>query len=133
MHSHVAVPGAPVHLCSRAQAIEAGMLVDCTRIARDVGFHIPVAMTRGVWVDCVEWTAEDSQRQTHQDQAGRLWDVVWMAHQAARRGGAQASFDLYRVPRDGRAVAPQLVTLSLVCGPGDHGEPVITILQLGED
>jgi hypothetical protein len=125
--------GPAIHTYSRAQAIADGNLIDCTEVARAVGFRVSVALTCAVWADCVEWTEEDSARQTHQDQAGRLWDVIWMAHLAARRGGAQASFDVWRIPRGGREHRPGLASLSLVCGPGDAGEPVITILQLGED
>ncbi|MBT9596654.1 MAG: hypothetical protein IV094_11770 [Vitreoscilla sp.] len=132
MQNRCGVFGEPIHVYSRAQAIADGVLIDCTEVAKEAGFRIPVAMTHAAWVDCVEWSDEDSRRQAHQDQAGRLWDVIWMASLAARRGGAQASFDLYRLPRGGRGVTPRLVTLSMVCGPGDRGEPVITILQLGE-
>jgi hypothetical protein len=28
---------------------------------------------------------------------------------------------------------PKLVTLKAVCGPGDDGEPVLTVMLLGED
>lgn len=125
--------GSPIHTYTRAQAIADGALIDCTALAKEAGFRIPVAMTHAVWTDCVEWTDEDSQRQTHQDQTGRLWDVIWMARLAAGRGGAQAAFDVWRIPRGGREARPGLASLSLVCGPGDRGEPVLTILQLGED
>jgi len=42
-------------------------------------------------------------------------------------------FELYRVPRDGRATEAELTTLKLVVGLGDEGEPVMTILLLNED
>jgi Family of unknown function (DUF6573) len=42
-------------------------------------------------------------------------------------------FQLYRVPRDGRSRDAVLVTLKLIVGPGDAGEPVITILLPDED
>ena len=71
---------------TRAQAIEDGMLVDVTETAREAGFRYPVAMTSAAWSDCVAWTDEDTQRQAPQDESGRLWDVLWMAKQAARRG-----------------------------------------------
>jgi len=87
-------------------------------------------MTRAAWSDCVEC---DSKRQTHQDENGRLWDVLWMASRAARRGGQEICFQLYRVPRGGRGMRPRLVTLKAICGPGDEGEPEITIMLPGED
>ena len=124
----------PIHTYSRAQAIEDGLLVDVSETASEAGFRHPVAMTRAAWEDCVEWSEEDSRRQAYQDQSGRLWDVVWMAAQAARRGhGDRLAFQLYRVPRGGRSVRPRLVTLHLHIGPGDNADPVITIMLPGED
>lgn len=119
---------------TRAQAIEDGVLVDVSEPAREAGFIYPVALTSTVWADCVAWSECDSRRQTCQDEAGRLWDVVWMAMQAARKGqGSRLAFQLYRVPRGGRGMAPRLVTLSLVIGPGDDGQAVITIMMPSED
>lgn len=129
--------GDVIYAYTRAQAIEDGVLVDVTEMAREAGFRFPVAMTATVWGDCVEWSDEDSKRQTHQDEAGRLWDVLWMGMYAARRSASrntsQISFSLYRVPRGGRGVRARLTHLKLVIGPGDDGEPVITIMLPNED
>lgn len=127
--------GVPVSVVTRAQLIEGGDLVDVSVTATEAGFRIPVAMSRAVWCDCVEWGEADGKRQTYQDEAGRLWDVLWMAHLAARRNrdGSALRFQLYRVPRGGAGHMPRLVVLKMLCGPGDAGEPVITILQPSED
>lgn len=127
--------GEPISTYTRAQALDDGMLVDVTEMAREAGFRLPVALTRAAFEDCVTWTDEDSKRQTYQDERGRLWDVLWMASIAARRnaGGDCCRFQLYRVPRGGRGVRPRLVTLEMHIGGGDDGEPVITIMQHGED
>lgn len=125
--------GVPISLYTRQQAIADGTLVDVSETALEAGFRFPVALTRAAWVDCVEWTDQDSNRQTYQDEAGRLWDVLWMASRAARRGGSETLFQLYRVPRGGRGIKPRLTTLKMLCGPGDQGEPVITILLPDED
>lgn len=122
---------------TRADAIADGELVDVGQLAREAGFTVPVALTRAVWADCVEWIDEDSNRKgAHQDQTGRLWDVLTMAHLAARRaqrGQFRVLFQLYRVPRQGRGIKPRLVSLALHIGGGDSGEPVITIMEPGED
>ena len=100
-------------------------------MARDCGFRWPVAITAAAWSDCVAWTDADSSGQVHQDQSGRLWDVLFMAHQAirsSRRGGDRLTFQLYRVPRDGKSTEAAITTLKLIVGPGDEGEPVVTIL-----
>ena len=57
---------------TRAQAIEDGVLIDVSPIAKEAGFEWPVAMTAGAWADCVAWSDRDSQTQVHQDQSGRL-------------------------------------------------------------
>jgi hypothetical protein len=101
--------------------------------AREAGFVFPVALTRTAWIDCVQWSAQDCKRQTYQDEAGRLWDVLWMARNAARRGGSSIVFQFLRVPNGGRGVKARLVSLKMVCGPGDAGDPVITIMEPNED
>jgi len=111
-------------------------LIDAGAMAHEAGFRWPVAITAGAWSDCVTWSDVDSQRQTHQDQSGRLWDVLFMAAHAVRAradAGALLLFELYRVPRDGRSTEAELTTLKLVVGPGDEGEPVTTILLRNED
>ena len=42
--------------------------------------------------------------------------------------GDRLLYELYRVPRDGHSTEAQLVRLKLIIGPGDRGEPVMTIL-----
>jgi hypothetical protein len=128
--------GPAIHVYTRADALEDGELVDVSGQARSYGFVVPVALTGRVWAECVDWSELDSQKQTHQDQSGRLHDVLWMASRQARRSdgkGARESLQLYVVPRDGHSQHPQLLTLCMTIGPGDAGEPVITILFHDED
>lgn len=128
--------GEVIYSYTRAQAIEDGVLVDVSRTAQEAGFRWPVALTHAAWEDCVAWSEDDTKRQTIQDQSGRLWDVLWMAFNAIRQalaGGSELDFKLYRVPRGGRAIKAELTTLKLVCGPGDEGEPVVTIMLPHED
>ena len=112
------------------------MLIDATAMAYEAGFKWPVALTRGAWCDCVAWSEGDNQKQVYQDESGRLWDVLFMASHAIRTAsdsGDQRHFSLYRVPRDGQTESAEEVTLKLIAGPGDQGEPVITILLQNED
>lgn len=130
----VEIFGEPISTYTRRQALDDGVLVDVSELAREAGFKFPVAMTRAAWEDCVSWDEADSKRQTHQDEQGRLWDALYMASLAARRnGGSEVRYQLYRVPRGGRGVRPRLVTLAMHVGPGDEGEPAITIMLPGED
>lgn len=121
---------------TRAQALEEGVLVDASTLAREAGFNWPVALTRAVWEDCVAWTESDNHRDVYQEESGRLWDLLFMAAIAIRSSrdkGNQLPLTLHRVPRDGHSGLAEEVTLKLLVGPGDHGEPVITILQPQED
>jgi hypothetical protein len=127
--------GEVIHRYTRAQALADGMLVDVTETAREAGFRVPVAMTAAAWSKAVAWTDADSARQTPQDEAGRLWDVLWMAYITARRasGDCRVPFQLHVVPRGGQARAPRPTTLHMHIGPGDEGEPVITLMNPDEE
>ena len=59
-----------------------------------------------------------------------------MAHHAirsSRAGGDRLRFPLYRVRRGGKSTQASLTRLKLIVGPGDRGEPVITIGLPDED
>jgi hypothetical protein len=117
---------------TRSQAIADGVLVDVTEMAAEAGFKLAVALTRDAWSTAVEW---DDTHGGFQDETGRLWDVVWMAGLAARRhrGGDRVAFDVLRVPNRPGAIAAQSVELVVCVGPGDHGEPVVTIMLPSDD
>lgn len=128
--------GEVVFSYTRKQAIEDGVLIDVTEAAREAGFRWPVAVTAAVWDDCVAWSDEDNRRQTWQDESGRLWDLLFVAAyavQTARENTGELRYEICRVPRDGHSAEARPVMLKLVAGPGDAGEPVITILQPHED
>jgi Family of unknown function (DUF6573) len=121
----------------RADLIEIGALVAVpAEVAREAGLGVPIALTRAAWRDCVEWSEADQRRKPAalQDEAGRLWDVLWMTRAAIvrNRGRNRAMVRLRRVPREGPSVRPRLVTLLAMIGPGDAGEPVMTIMQPDE-
>src|SRR5512147_2842343 len=59
---------------TRAQAIADGVLRDVSELAKEAGFRFPVAVTAGVWAECVAVPAGV----TDQDETGRLWDVLTM-------------------------------------------------------
>lgn len=128
--------GEEIFTYTRAQAIEDGVLIDAGSMAQEAGFKWPVAITADAWAESVAWSEDDSEKQIHHDLSGRLWDVLFMASHAIRSrsgSGDRLLFQLYRVPRDGRSTKAELTTLKLIVGPGDQGEPVITILLPDED
>jgi hypothetical protein len=103
------------------------VLVDVSETAKEAGFRIPVAVTRAVWAEYVAVP----EGVIAQDEAGRLWDVLWMCRFGVNQGRGDESEILFQlhVRNDNRERTPPLVTLKAVCGPGDAGEPVITIMR----
>lgn len=126
-----------IYAVTRADMLADGGLVAVEpKLAAEAGFSVPVALTRAAFEDCAAWNEADNTRKgTVQDETARLWDVLWMASRAARRnrGKDRVLFSVMRTPRPGKARKPREVTLVLVIGPGDEGEPVITVMQPGEE
>jgi hypothetical protein len=131
MGKEVDVEEVLIHSYSRNQAVEDGVLVDVSETAREAGFRYPVALTHAVW-DRYVAVPEEAEGQ---DEDGRLWDILWMLkHAIASRSeanrGSVREFQLL-VRNDNRRA--RIVTLKSVCGPGDDGEPVLTIMLPSED
>ena len=116
---------------TRAQALEDGVLVDVSEAAKEAGIKFPVALTATVWGQYVEVP----EGVAGQDEAGRLWDILWLFRCAAARfNGNTLLFKLsVRSHNRERLGSRDLVTLKAVCGPGDTPEPVITIMLPDED
>lgn len=114
-----------IHRYTRAQAIEDGVLVDVSTVAREAGIVVPVAITRTVWEEVI--TPDPRAVAYGQSIQGRLWDAVYMLAHAVRRGvhrGSDLTYGCYFIMK---ARQRRLIRLTAKCGPGDHGEPVITI------
>jgi len=122
---------------SRTDAIADGALIDVTEAAAARGFKVPVALTRAVYADCVQWTAADTERKKlYQQEDGRLADVLSMARIAIRtnhRDVQRVVFRVCRVPNAGKSRDAQTIKLAMTIGPGDDLEPVITIMRPEED
>ena len=128
--------GPVVFAYSRRQAIEDGVLVDVTDTAREAGFRIPVALSRNVWDRLV---ALPEGYRGFQDEAGRLWDVLWMArHYALDAAGSDRVTmcvlvrDIRRDLRDSNA-APRRHFPIVAIGAGDEGATAITIMFPEDD
>ena len=120
--------GPVISAYSRAQAIEDGVLVDVSEMAREAGISVPTAVTAAVWAEFVK--VPDGVE--GQDERGRLWDILNMFSWAARRGAKSDTvlFDVL-VRNDNTAARP--IALKAICGPGDTAEPVMTIMRPYED
>jgi hypothetical protein len=123
-------PSLPIlYWYTRAQALEDGVLVDVSAAARETGFRYPVALTRAAWALCVALTP--AAMCAGNDERGRLHDLLWMLRCAVARsrGDRDIAFELLCVTT---RIRPMRVPLRCVIGPGDAGEPVLTVMMPGE-
>ena len=124
--------GPVIYSYTRAQAIADGGQVAVTTTAREAGITFPVFLTRGVFDAYV--TVPPGV--TGQDEAGRLWDIVWMLRYAilrARSGVRRLPVALY--VRNSDTARPRLIKLVAECGPldMDDPQPAITVMLPEED
>jgi hypothetical protein len=98
-------------------------------LAREAGICYPVALTAAAWAKCVAVPPGVAC----QDEAGRLWDVLFLLACAVRRGSGSAARFGVHVRIDNHSGTPPLVRLKALCGPGDHAEPVVAVMLPGED
>ena len=123
--------GPVIYSYTRAQAVADGVQVEVTKTASEAGIKFPVFLTRTVFDTYVEVPPGV----TGQDEAGRLWDIVWMLRFAilrARAGVQRIPVALY-VRNDNRAA--RLIKLIATCGPLDldDPQPAITVMMPDED
>ena len=123
--------GEIIYSYTRAQAVADGVQVEVTKTAQEAGIRFPVFLTRTVYDAYVTVPPDVSG----QDEAGRLWDVVWMTRFAilrAKPGVDRIPVALY-VRNDNRAA--KLIKLVAVAGPLDidDPQPCITVMMPDED
>lgn len=119
-----------IHAYTRAQAIEDGVLVDLSGLALEAGFRWPLAVTRSVW--CLIEPSEALKKEG-QSYAGRAWDLlnILRAELRSAKEGCEVRFAPYFVTEPGKP--PNQVAMRALSGPGDDGEPVITVMMPDED
>lgn len=103
--------------------MEDGQLIDVSEWAKETGFRFPVAVTVGVWA-----YVQPPDGQAGQDVRGRAHDVLWMLLVAIKKANEQADLITYQVIFQQSPNTKETVDLWSLCGPGDAGEPVITIM-----
>lgn len=117
---------------TRAQAIEDGVLVDLTEWSKETGFKVPVACTAAVWQACI--VPPRGTEALGQSERGRAHDLLWMLFAAIKASrDSQRDHILYRVLFLQAPEKTEEVTLKAHFGPGDDGQPVVTIMMPDED
>jgi hypothetical protein len=118
---------------SRTDAIADGQLLDFSGLAREAGFKIPLAVTETLYhsyiVPALDLVAEG------QSITGRLWDVLnvlrYTISKAKSRDTDTVLFKVLFLMTPSSSSVP--IDLKAICGPGDDGSPVLTILLPEED
>ena len=120
-----------IYSYTRSQAIADGFQIDVSKIAAEAGIRFPVFITRGVYEKCVAVPSGV----TGQDEAGRLWDVVWMLRFAIIRsqpGTSRLSFALYVRNSNSHARLTKLIATAGAVDIDDPA-PAITVMLPDED
>jgi len=115
-----------IYRYTRQQALADGVLVDATDLAREAGFVFPVALTETLYhsyiVPALDLVAEGQSIQ------GRLWDLLFVLRFAIAKARDTDTilFKVLFLMSSGAIPVP--IELKAICGPGDDGSPVLTIM-----
>jgi hypothetical protein len=127
--------GEVIFAYTRADALEDGVLIDVSALAREAGFLLPTAVTASLWRDL-----ENIPPDYGQDVQGRLWDVLYMGNiainMAVNEGRGNSPVIVYGMlmpfPEDGMGVET-LYYVKSVIEIGADGKPVMTFMKPNED
>lgn len=124
-----------ISVYSRSDALRDGVLIEADpALCREAGILWPVAITDHLW----GYVSPDNlEAMPGQSVTGRLWDLLWVFRSTAKspqwKGADRLRFRVVFQMKTGKT-RPRRETVTVIgaCGPGDDGEPVIT-LMLPED
>jgi hypothetical protein len=114
---------------SRAEALQEGVLVDLNQwvSVNESGYKCPAACTAAVFA--IIERAVNNKRYLN-DYKGVIADILWMS--IVMPEAKWETGRLFKVIITG-AGPKAIYTLKVECGPGDEGEPVVTIMLPEED
>ena len=116
---------------TRSQAIADGVLIDVTAQAKEAGFKFHTVVTDNLFGSYI--TPPAGLEGEGQSVSGRLHDVFFVLLAAIRSSKAATDYmeiDVLFLRAPGRQEKVKVVA---VVGPGDEGEPVLTIMLPGDD
>jgi hypothetical protein len=114
-----------IYSYTREQALQDGVLVDVSSMAKEAGFKHPTAVSAEVW--SIISAFPDGYGQSVE---GRLWDTLFLFRIAASKQAGQEVHFTIGYQQEGGV---QETALWGWCGPGDTADPVLTIMVEGED
>lgn len=126
---------------TRADALSDGVLIELPS-SKNWGFKVPVAITAGAYGQCIAWNEPDPKLgeilRLREDMVLTCAMREARAHQRRMQAGKKErpdriDFQVETIVQAGEGVEVRKVDLYMVIGPGDQGEPVGTIMLIGED
>ena len=115
----------------REQALEDGVYIDISAMAKEAGIRFPVAITSNLYHKYV--VPSEKAKTMGQSIDGRLWDVLTMFRFAAKNTkGSKLSFKV--IFQDG-VRDRKIIEILSVCGPisATDSSPAISIYLLEDD
>lgn len=116
---------------SRAEALADGVLIDVSGIAHEAGFTLPVAVTDNLYHSYIMPSLDLVKE--GQSPSGRLWDTLSVLRYAIKASPSTDRLSFTVLFAQAPKAEPVPVELLAVCGPGDSGEPVITIMTPSDE
>ena len=117
---------------TRAMAIADGVLHDVSQTAKECGFRIPIAVTDTIWQRWVNVDHNQELLEVGQSTDARLRDLLMVLHFHICNLPKDAKTDRLvfkvRFLVDAEKETVEEAVLTADCGPGDEGEPVVTVL-----
>jgi len=120
-----------IYSYSRSQALAEGVLVDVSELAREAGFKLPVAVSDTLYHGYL--TPPPELAKEGFSLTGRLWDTLSILRFAIKASPVTDRITFTVLFAQVPEADPEPVDLLAVCGPGDSGEPVITIMLPSDD
>jgi len=118
-----------IYTYTRQQSIEDGVFIDVSNLARQAGYKWPVALTSHLYHTYIN--PSNSLKPYGQSDIGRLWDVLNVLRLMSQK--SNGTIVLFKVSFLMEIDRMEETTLKAIAGPGDEGEPVITIMTPEED
>ena len=135
--------GMPVYkdynIHNRAEALKDGALIDVSSYAKLLGISHPVAVTKAVFANCIKWTqdenAEDKERDMHQDEKDRLWNILFALDWILNKSDADqvVSFDIHVLPDDGFSYAALRIKIKVVVSGDEQSDRFIIMMLHNEN
>lgn len=119
-----------------ADSLASGRLVRAGVIDLPERYVGAVVLSAAAWADCVAWSDADSRTQVTQDEATRVWNVLYCAACALRCSEPptfEGEFEVPRVPRDSVSVTAKTARLVYRISSDDRNESVMMIYLPIED